>query len=673
MRGFQPHTQNYADGGVVSRIKGALGFGSKDEKTKPQAAAPAPTPVPAPTQQPNSAIGQYAAGSALKRRMAEIDGYANGGPVRGKGTGISDEVPDAVPEGTYIMPTDSTQAIGEQNLAKMGKGAPVDVQLSNGEFKMPPEQVHAIGVQALDQMKDATHTPVAARGFAPGAQQAEPPLFFVNGGVVDEEAKRKQTSPTNIFPGSHLPGDRGSTSAPERAPATAPDASPTEQSGWRTKAVMDGAADDASQLWSKGEYGQAVGTAIRGAATAVPAALVDAGEDLYSLIGKPFANVAKGVVGSTEASAAAAAPTAAKTVTPPASTAAATQPWDMDRLAPKLGGLDREFGAQQSLEKSRTMDATPARITAPATNSVTRDGNSYSGTDVAGNITINGKTPRGFVATMPAGAAPAGFGAASATNAAYGSNREGAAEALAARSQAESMGRLMASGQIQMPQAGPSMILPSGSFGFRRDPRIVAGDMAIQRGFDYARGNDPASRARAGALAQTSLQQQSENLRAGTRNNIDQQRVGIEQGRASLDASRLAIDQQRQAMDNQIRGFDVRAGERQEALYKRYAAADTQEKKAAIAQEIRDLSGKAEPANRFTVVSGGQEWDATAGAMRNVPGRVLNNQTGQFVDQAGAGQGLPPVKENPAAMAIVNNQQLSLEQRKAELQKLGYN
>ena len=126
--------------------------------------------------------------------------FANGGPVRGKGTGTSDSIPDEVPEGTYIMPADTTQAVGEQNLAAMGadgaqigmppEGGDIPVQLSNGEYKMPPEQVHAVGVQALDKIKNATHQPVA-RGFAPGAQESpEPRMFFADGGVVEEEKKR---------------------------------------------------------------------------------------------------------------------------------------------------------------------------------------------------------------------------------------------------------------------------------------------------------------------------------------------------------------------------------------------------------------------------------------------------------------------------------------------------
>lgn len=39
-----------------------------------------------------------------------------------------------------------------------------------------------MGVQALDQMKDATHKPV--RGFAPQGDAEEPPMFFADGGAV---------------------------------------------------------------------------------------------------------------------------------------------------------------------------------------------------------------------------------------------------------------------------------------------------------------------------------------------------------------------------------------------------------------------------------------------------------------------------------------------------------
>ena len=104
------------------------------------------------------------------------------GKIKGKGTGTSDDIKKTVPSGSYIMPKDSTDAIGEENLARLGQ--PTDVNLSNGEYQMPPDQVHAVGVQTLNAMKDQTHMPVdqPQLGFKPG--QNKPELFFANGGLV---------------------------------------------------------------------------------------------------------------------------------------------------------------------------------------------------------------------------------------------------------------------------------------------------------------------------------------------------------------------------------------------------------------------------------------------------------------------------------------------------------
>lgn len=114
---------------------------------------------------------------------------AKGGMIKGKGTGISDDIKKTVPSGSYIMPKDSTDAIGEENLERLGK--PTDVNLSNGEFQLTPDQVHQVGVQALDQMKGQTHTQVNQPQVGYGINK-KPELFFANGGVVDtDELKRR--------------------------------------------------------------------------------------------------------------------------------------------------------------------------------------------------------------------------------------------------------------------------------------------------------------------------------------------------------------------------------------------------------------------------------------------------------------------------------------------------
>lgn len=188
MYGFKKksHSNSYADGGPV-----------EDEAAKkpaPQPASPAPKEQPKqPEPLPPESLGNglaAKAGNALKNRRAQIDaaaGFANGGMVRGPGSGTSDDIKAKVPEGTYIMPADSTEQIGEKNLGGLGFSPKVPVNLSNGEYELPPEQVHAVGVQALDQMKDATHTPV---------QQAEPKgfnpeLFFADGGEVEDPLRRR--------------------------------------------------------------------------------------------------------------------------------------------------------------------------------------------------------------------------------------------------------------------------------------------------------------------------------------------------------------------------------------------------------------------------------------------------------------------------------------------------
>ena len=115
-----------------------------------------------------------------------------GGQIKGPGTGTSDSIKAEVPAGSYIMPADSTAALGF-GAHSAGKQAPaaqpgVPVNVSNGEYLLPPEQVHAVGVQALEQAKAATHTPVAQ----PQAQGGE--LFFANGGPPEDPLKKKQTS-----------------------------------------------------------------------------------------------------------------------------------------------------------------------------------------------------------------------------------------------------------------------------------------------------------------------------------------------------------------------------------------------------------------------------------------------------------------------------------------------
>lgn len=224
MYGYQPPaarrlaqtTEQYADGGLVARMKsadaGPAAFGSRGlsqlRDMVPQMAAmgypqqaAAPAPAPAPVSDPRVAqlqamIPQMEAMGYQKRPLTP-QMLARGGMVRGPGTGTSDSIPDEAEPGTFIMPADSTAAIGPDALEKLGT---MPVRLSDGEFKIPPEQVMAIGEAVLKLMKDATHTPVNgedggqtdaevdddddARGFNPADRMAQMPQMYADGGSV---------------------------------------------------------------------------------------------------------------------------------------------------------------------------------------------------------------------------------------------------------------------------------------------------------------------------------------------------------------------------------------------------------------------------------------------------------------------------------------------------------
>ncbi len=578
------------------------------------------------------------------------------GPVRGPGTGTSDDVQAQVQDGTYIMPTDSTQAIGEQNLAAMGKGAPVDVNLSNGEFKMPPEQVHAVGVQALDQMKDATHTPVAARGLpVPAQQPGEPPLFFVDGGEVDKKKvpaavdPANLPSPTNIFPGNRLPGNSGTTSAPTQPAAAAPSkpldaqaASDRAKLGaaWDTvKDVNDDAGRaiaDVAMLVPRavtGAYDSAVVRPMRAAgfnASYLSPSLVPNGVDPSSMT--PFTDQKR--MQQQPAAIAPATPAATASVAPAASSA---QPTIAKPVEGGRGRINPPLANPSAPAPAPTLSQPSPTEIAPG---VYRNGNSYS--DSAAGAVAGAQTR----------------GLPSAQNMA-------AADMLAQRSQQESMGRITAAQPVERgwsgvigtdPAAGRerkaildslTTVMP-GARGITRSQRDGLQTMLNREAASVNAANNNAT-----ALQQTEMQTGTQRDMAAMREAGDNGRAVLrEAGETGRAGARNAIDNGRLKLEQDVRGFDIRAGQRQEKLHQKYEAAKTPEEKAAVAQQIRDLSGKAEPTNRFTVVSGGQEWDAAAGAMRNVPGRVLNNQTGQFVEQQGA-QAQPQPAPQDAAKRVV--------------------
>ncbi len=184
MYGFKPrhaqgkHVQNLADGGIVHSLTGMLGMrkrtpeelraaDAKSQARNQEAATAAAgraqaAPEPAAKAAPAKAISDYSGMLAMQRREKEqgladggtVGGFKPGGLIVGPGTGTSDSIETEKRPGTFIMPADSTQAIGPKALEELGEvddsameeqGEKMPVRLSNGEFELPPEQVQALG------------------------------------------------------------------------------------------------------------------------------------------------------------------------------------------------------------------------------------------------------------------------------------------------------------------------------------------------------------------------------------------------------------------------------------------------------------------------------------------------------------------------------------------------
>jgi len=546
--------ERYADGGAVGF--GARGLSQLRELVPKVAAMGFPqqaqTPAPAPVSDPRAAqlmamIPQMEAmGFKQKPQM-----LARGGIVRGPGTGTSDSIPDEAEPGTYIMPADSTAAIGPSALEKMGT---VPVRLSDGEFKIPPEQVMALGAAVLKLYKDATHTPVngedggktdaeveddddkeGARGFNPADRMAEMPQMFADGGMVDPNRPRsfgdaaaaaRDPGVTQIGAGyqpangtmSVVPAQPrpalGVTTAPAQPPSTpvnvanpawqrmaaapSPAAPAPAPMGWQARQDQRSLEVTASSIMDSPERRaaqQRLGTMP--AAGFQPRRYADGGmveDDLQKRLMQNPSSAPAGWNGGG------------------ANTGGATGSWEAPQAAPAPAPTQPAGALTRAASMSTPAPAVQAMGTLP-NNAVTRTGNSYTGAaNISGDITVNGQAPGG--------------GAISAQNMA-------AADSLAGRQAQESQARVLG----QMPSAAQGVQVPTirtsaNDWQTRKDLENAATSAAsiTNNGgrFDQTGGKNPAAlsyraaletdnalRASAPGLAQQAMREQGDTQRAG--------------------------------------------------------------------------------------------------------------------------------------------------------------
>lgn len=579
--------------------------------------------------------------------------YSGGGLVQGPGTGTSDDVPATVPNGGYVLPSDSTQALGfkpgmRQRNAR-GDGAALgfkprkrEAMLSDGELVLTPEQVEAAGgVEGLERFRVATHTPVPE-------QPQEKKFFFVNGGPLDDEKRkpfmptlqpevqqgmtkmysasmppRTQPAPAAVQP----PAASGFVSSMERnqraldastasGPATpaAKPVNPTEVEGWRTKAVMDGAAEDAQAAWDRDQVGQAAGAVARGAITAVPTAI---GEFAYNTVA-PVAGAAKGfwngLTGGSDAEPSPVTPAQAAPAVPPAA-----------KVPPVTATTPAAVTPSGQPEKPGT-PAAQANAQAPGNVNVRRQPNGvmeFSGENVSGDVSYGGS---------------AGFkprGAVSAQNMA-------AADNLAQQSAARGFTPRAQEPQPQAPQA----FIPqdTGGYGLLDKNRIALRNAMIDANQGDAGGK---------TMVKSLLQQQAAapgqqierdrlaaDVAAGTENRAlkaEDMRSdrGFRAGQLANDSARTALEGQKVASDIEARGFEVNYARRIQKLQDEYITAKTPEEQKAAADKINALSGKSQPADDYMSISGGEALDKMGTPYKN-PDLIVNRRTGEVVDGGAA-------------------------------------
>lgn len=662
MYGFKPRharvypVQNLADGGIVHSLTGMLGMrkrtpeelraaDAKSQARNQEAATAAAgraqaAPAPATPAAPAKAISEYSGMSAMQRREKEQGladggsvkprGFKAGGLIRGPGTGTSDSIETEKKPGTFIMPADSTQAIGPEALEELGEvesdsteeqGEKMPVRLSNGEFELPPEQVQALGEAVLTVMRNATHQPAGEQGEAPTGKGFTPHQFFASGGAVKDEEQQRLANQTAMYV-------RGAQeAAANRPPEPAAPAQPASTSGGLNAPWWSGEYATAARLSDKSgleleQQRAAAATPGQAPANDPVKRIINTGTlSMPQAVTKPavVAPAAPASPNPTDQRLAAGtqqAPT-------PAQQPSASSPVGMSVAdAQKQGLVGERVGYDPAYDQRLTG--------APGQNgAVTRNGNSYAGTNVTGDITVNGQAPGGGAVSAQNMAAadalatrqtPAGFQPA-------GSQPAGVQAPVVRNSTNDWAAR----NNLRNASVSASSITNNGGEFDRSGP----GDSAAMAEYKAALATDQAMQSAQPGMDQAAMRENAGIQREGMQQDGATARTGMqEQGANARDAGRTALARDEFGLRKEAAGFQTRAATRLEGLQTRYEAETDPAKRADLAKQLREIQGKEQPA-RYKVAAGGQQIDAN-GVAYKVPDRVFNEQTGQFSDGTGA-------------------------------------
>lgn len=617
----------------------------------------------------------------LKKRPKDESGL-----IQGAGTGTSDDVKKNVPAGSYIMPADSTQKIGTDNLKNMGNPTPVN--LSNGEFQLSPDQVHSVGVQTLDAMKNQTHTPVdqPQLGFKPG--QNKPELFFANGGLVPsaypsaDDIRRAQqnriggpqmrdVSGITRDVNRPLPSTTANTPSPTSAPSAsqttpAPSASPSNPAptqgggfGARFNSLRQGINRAANTGLGK------LGTV--GALASTGFAVADTPTEQYRErfgLGDYNPEDSNGMLFAKDLGVRALG--AASDLGNAMTLGQAGRFYaDKQRIASEAKAAQPAFNAKQDggqstdpfIDKPVTAPSQPIVPQDKQQNSTQNDpyaiqqkGNSfsYANPGAAAQAREQG-IPEGQASNVVGGIRPVndprGVANLFANTREMGPTEQQIQNAIAQREMNIGMqGRAGIPREIERPtlsdeEKGKRSALArqiNSAINPKYGPTAKQAEMLLQLSSDnpnaldvYKTDADNAAALQREAMGQagqnyrTELNEQGTNNRYNSGLNLEAQKFQSTNDLANREFNLNATE----------KGFGIRNSARLEKLYEQYDKAETNEQRQSIQEKINRYAGKSESGkDRYMTVGGGQEWNNEAMAMVNRPQQLFDTQTQQFVN-----------------------------------------
>ena len=656
--GFADVADGYADGGLIGAIK---------RKFMPSGEAQKQSPPDKPTMAP-MVRGSLDPKNALRERE-EAAGLKAGGAIRGKGGPTSDDIPIMASNGEFMIKAKAVAKLGvpalealnaiadkpgDKKPAKAGHGAVRKMATgglilgddgvyrvnSAGDVKVPGRQYGVTNPRAATPVSTlpAPQMPPdpgtikvdpSGRATAPGQQYrlGGPATPTPGTALVTTGPGRSFTPPTIPNPQVEIPSNytppqvNSKTGAYTNVPPVAEPPPTAPQAPSRISAVGGAIRNAASKLSS---FAGGLAAPLTLGATAGQAALTDT-EDYAKRFG--LENTQPGLARDIGIRALGAASDLGNTLAlglpktflyrdgGDATAAAPAAPV----ATPAVPNTNR-----QALQGAAPTAATPA----PVDGQVIRIGNSYSGTDVSGDISlVNGKgTPidgRGGTIT--------------------------AQNNLAAENLARKYGQTSGFGPQGAIRGGGTVSSIDTSAGYAADLKALAEindqkakqEANIQAQERYAQDNVLQQRALGGNRNAAAI------LQGRTQDRTTQRGQDIQAG-ASRESAQLA--RQKLGLETTAQGIENRgkeqtlAGQKQlaDAQAEYLAAGDDPVKLKAAERKLAVLSGKTKDTqDEYAYAPGGQTVDPATGLAVTQPGVIYNKRTGQLANQ-NASPALPP-------------------------------